>query len=268
MSPSRITALTNSLEKRRLAVSGAEAHGHDHVLTPKTDVELETPNDNISPRQRKFFSTAKIPESNLKAMPFGRFDDDGIVSSKPTGGQRLLSSTSAALTKFKGMTIRSGTNGQVLKPRSVNTVTSLSSPERRKGRDNHAFPGAPVDSPISIPGGKPIEGGQNCSPERHNSSRPKRDGTAPSIEETIYTNNKEKLSVLFDDEEESNDAESKESDNSKSDDQEHEPNPRSKWASTLMASTLARAKASGKPTARGRVDLLPHPRDAGNKVGE
>lgn len=182
-------------------------------------------------------SSADIERSHTpRERPLGRrADNDGGVASKEkqSGSSRLFSATSAAFTRVKG-TLRSGGGGS---SRSSTLVSTLFSPSReRRG------------------GGGGGDGGlQEATGDRFsNDSNGSSDGGGNA-------RRKQKLSVIFDDEG-SKDAENVSSEDSSSD--KDAVTPRSQWASTLVASTAAR----GNATVRGHVDLLPHPRDAGNKV--
>lgn len=205
------------------------------------------------------FDDADVEERTPRTRPLGRrADDNGGVSSKDrqSGGSRLLSATSAAFTRVKGMAIRSGSSGRVLNPRSV-TLVSRSRERRGDGSgdnvENNTEERRRSDTPLS-----PETYSNNSEGDN---SRGETNGT-PSFEETEKggngdKSNKQKLSVLFDDDESDTENRSEEGSASTNDN-----TPRSKWASTLMASTLAREKRA----LQGREDLLPHPRDAGNKV--
>ncbi|CAM9389724.1 unnamed protein product, partial [Pylaiella littoralis] len=220
-----------------------------------------------------------------RARPFrlraGERDDGGATSAKgnQSGSNRLFSATSAALTRVKGMSIRSGSDGRVLNPRSMTLASTLFSPSRKNGGNgDHAFKGVEKISKKD----------SSSNSERDVSS----DSSGPLLFEEIdgqgdratagdggrsggggigsNKSNKQKLSVLFDDDESEaenvSEGRGTMSTNSDGGGQENTPTPRSQWASTLMASTLAREKSTGKTTVRGRVGLLPRPRDARNKV--
>ncbi|CBJ48727.1 Sel1 domain-containing protein [Ectocarpus siliculosus] len=231
----------------------------DNGLIVDTDEESETPppyNEGIIQR----------PSARLVSRRTDDNDDGGtsIAKTKQSpAGSRLLSATSAALTRVKGMTLRSGTSGRVLNPRSVTLVSGLLSPSRgKKGVDN--------------------DGADRTSEEdRSRKDRPfsqghvENDKSAPWVQDPGQDDdgggtksNKQKLSVLFDDEESNaeNGTEEGASIPSTSTNDSNAATPRSKWAATLMASTLAREKATGKAMVRNRVDLLPHPREAANKI--
>lgn len=232
--------------------------GFDDGLIVDSDEESETPRY----KQGKQRASARL---------VGRRTDDnndgGTTSVKTNkqspAGSRLLFATSAALTRVKGMTLRSGTSGRVLNPRSVTLVSGLLSPSRgKKGVDNDGA-------------------GRTSEEDRSRKDRPFSQGNVENDKGTPWVedpgedddvggakSNKQKLSVLFDDDESDaeNGTEEGASPPSTSTNDSNAATPRSKWAATLMASTLAREKATGKAMVRNRVDLLPHPREAANKV--
>ncbi|CAM9328628.1 unnamed protein product [Ectocarpus sp. 12 AP-2014] len=235
------------------------SQGFANGMIVDTDEESETPppyNEGIIQR----------PSARLVSRRTNDNDDGGTSGAKTTqspAGSRLLSATSAALTRVKGMTLRSGTSGRVLNPRSVTLVSGLLSPSRgKKGVDN--------------------DGADRTSEEdRSRKDRPfsqghvEDDKGAPWVQDPGQDddgggtkNNKQKLSVLFDDEESNaeNGTEEGANTSSTSTNDSNAATPRSKWAATLMASTLAREKATGKAMMRNQVDLLPHPREAANKI--
>ncbi|CAB1120360.1 unnamed protein product [Ectocarpus sp. CCAP 1310/34] len=235
------------------------SQGFDNGLIVDTDEESETPpphNEGIIQR----------PSARLVSRRTDDTDDGGTSSSKTKqspAGSRLLSVTSAALTRVKGMTLRSGTSGRVLNPRSVTLVSSLLSPSRgKKGVDNDGAYGTSEE-------------------DRSRKDRPfsqdhvENDKSAPWVQDPGQDNdggdtksNKQKLSALFDDEVSNAEDGTEEGANtsSTSTNDSNAATPRSKWAATLMASTLAREKATGKAMMRNQVDLLPHPREAANKI--
>lgn len=233
--------------------------GFGNGLIVDTDEESETPPPYIEGIKQR-------PSARLVSRRTDDNDDGGTSSAKTKqspAGSRLLSATSAALTRVKGMTLRSGTSGRVLNPRSVTLVSGLLSPSRaKKGVDN--------------------DGADRTSEEdRSRKDRPfsqghvENDKSAPWVQDPGQDDdggdtksNKQKLSILFDDEGSNaeNGTEEGASTPSTSTNDSNAATPRSKWAATLMASTLAREKATGKAMMRNRVDLLPHPREAANKV--
>lgn len=256
--------------------------------SPTTDVEIETPNK--TNRSKRYFfdrhrndKSARTINNNLgtRSPEDDSVEDDHIsVNREQKGGTNILSATSAALTRFKGMTIRSGSSGRTLNPRWSTLGSSFSSPS--PSRTEHGSNDSPSPRQISLHVGS---GTKNRDSSRE-ASAPERDGDNISASESAIERDthRSKLSVIFDDDDNDGDREgdidmwnnAAESDDSggntpsaEQDKQEHADDMRSNWASTLMASTLAREKSTGKPsTVRGRVDLLPHPRDASNKVQE
>lgn len=201
-----------------------------------------------------------------RTRPLGRHADDN--GADKSGSSRFMSATSAAFTRVKGMTIRSGSSGRALNPRSVTLVSSLFSPSREKRGDTsgHRAERMAEKRGSSAGSNAPLSPETNIS----DSEIDNRGGTSStrSFKEIERggggggtTSNK--LSVIFDDDESDTENRSERGSASTSADA---ATPRSKWASTLMASTLAREKTTGKAAVRGRVDLLPRPRDAANKV--
>lgn len=268
MSSLRHKKMARSRHEHRLEVSNDDDDQHHHDPSPKTDVELETPTN--SQQHGTFFSSVKATSGTKPRKGLlGRSNYRETITDEQTGGRRMLSATSSALTRFKGMTIRAGSNGRVLNPRPVALVTNLPSPRKQSGGDNQT---SPRSAPLILPSADDSrEDNRECSPER-NSSASETDGpTTPPAGRTNggVTRAENKLSVIFDDGGESDDdARTKESSSiATSNNQENAPSPRSKWVSTLMASTLARERATGRKTIRGQVDLLPRPQDAQNKVG-
>ena len=169
-----------------------------------------------------------------RTRPLGRraADDGGAAGKeKQSGSNRLFSATSAAFTRVKG-TLRPGGGGN---PGSATLVSSLFSPSRERSRGS----------------------GGGLQEAKTEGSELRIDGSGSS--DGGNTSNKQKLSVIFDDDG-SDDAENVSEEDSSSD--KDAVTPRSQWASTLVAST----KARGNATVRGRVDLLPRPRDSDNKV--
>lgn len=261
--------------------------GHDSSASSILDDAEVTPHDNDDDDRGRRRTRDVVSEESItpRARPFrlraGDRDDGGATSAKgnQSGSNRLFSVTSAALTRVKGMSIRSGSDGRVLNPRSITLASTLFSPSRKNGGNgDHAFKGVEKISKKD----------SSSNSERDVSS----DSSGPLLFEEIdgqgdratagdggrrggggigsNKSNKQKLSVLFDDDESEaenvSEGRGTMSTNSDGGGQENTPTPRSQWASTLMASTLAREKSTGKTTVRGRVGLLPRPRDARNKV--
>ena len=201
-----------------------------------------------------------------RTRPLGRRADDngGATSqSRQPGSSRFMSATSAAFTRVKGMTIRSGSSGRVLKPRSVTLVSSLFSPSReRRGDTNGDHEDKGTERRRSS--NRPLSPESNTSSaEAGNRGETNSTGSFEETEQVGAGSKDNKLSVIFDDDESNTGNRSEGGSTSTNPDAAA---PRSKWASTLMASTRAREKTTGKTAVRGRVDLLPRPRDAGNKV--
>lgn len=240
-----------SPRRRHLRVSNDTDGDHDEP-SPKTDAESasETPK---SGSRRNVFATS------LRGRTLGQAR--GSVTSKgETGSRRLLTATSAILERLKEKTLRSGSGGRDLNPRSVTLVTSFHPPSRRStGAKN-----APAHSPRQD---SPITGVRTEENEESSSSETSERGEGRASPPVDVREDSNDLSAIFDDDGEFDDLQaSKASSIASSDDQEYATSPRSKWAATLMASTLAREKATGNTTVRGRVDLLPRLADAGNKV--
>lgn len=207
---------------------------------------------------------AEFEESRTpRTRPLGRrADDNGGATSigRQPGSSPFMSATSAAFTRVKGMTIRSGSSGRVLNPRSVTLVSSLFSPSRERRGGIHAE----KNTEKRYGSNRPLSQESNSN-NSDADSKGEASGTR-SFEETEQdgTGGKSnKLSVIFDDDESGTENRSEGGSASTNADA---TTPRSKWASTLMAATLVREKTTGKTAVRGRVDLLPRPRDAGNKV--
>jgi len=193
---------------------------------PNVDVDMRLDSSNIS---------AEIEGTHTpRTRPLGRqADNDGGGASKEkhSGSSRLFSATCAAFTRVRG-TLRSGGGGN---SRSATLVSSLFSPSRERKSGGGA-------------------GGGGLQKAEVTGDRLSSDGSDGG-----NTRRKQKLSVIFDDEG-SEDAENVSSEDSSSD--KDAVTLRSQWASTLVASAAAR----GNATVRDHVDLLPRPRDAGNKV--
>lgn len=212
------------------------------------------------------FDDAEFGESETpRIRPLGlRADDNSGASTskdKQSGSSRFMSATSAAFTRVKGMTIRSGSSGRVLNPRSVTLVSSLLSPSRERRSDTtsgHHEERQGSNGPYSPESNSSKSGADNRG--ETNSTRSQQEVEQGGMG---GKSNKQKLSVLFDDDE--SDTENRSEGGSASTNNDA-ATPRSKWASTLVASTLAREKTAGKTALRDRDDLLPRPRDAGNKV--
>ncbi|CAM9770749.1 unnamed protein product [Hapterophycus canaliculatus] len=264
--------MAHSLPKLQLEETADAPHGigdasFDDGMAVNTDAAIDTPDDDDDVQLRLFSDGSKAQ----RTQPLGRRADGSKRGE--AAKNRLLSATSAALTRVKGMTIRSGSSGKVLNPRTVTLVPNMFSPSRRRksgggGGDDGRGGGSNVDGnarrALKM---RNVENKQG-SPEQSCSSRFEQNDVIG--DDSGNASNNQKLSIIFDDgksaAETTIDAEGSASARHSDNSQEHAATPRSKWASTLMASTLAREKTSGKNTTPGRLDLLPGPRDAENKV--
>lgn len=266
------------------ADDGAHHHHHRDPST-ETDVELETPKITKTKEggsgggRAAFFGKVRSTSQRAKEKLLDRSEDTGAANDDTNMSKRLLSATSAALLRVKGVTIRSGSSGQVLQPRSVTVVRSLSptsSLKTRGGDETRASPRPPLQIP------SPQDHAHAKTSEEHSKERSisscsgiisARDSTPTSDEGISQDGDRVKLSELYDD---GNSGETADDENSKgsristaNSDKGQAFTPRSRWASTLMASTLARektTKATGKTTLGGGIGLLPRPQDAGDKV--
>lgn len=275
--------MAKSPHNHRLDAPTGDILGEDDDPSPTTDVEVETPKD--TNRSKRYFfdrnhndKKASTITNNLGTRPPGNEDveDDNVgTNGELKGGKSILSATSAALTRLKGMTIRSGSSGRMLNPRWATLGSSFSSPS--PSRTERGSNDSPSPRQMSLHVGSGTKNRDSSRDERAS----ERDGdnisaSGSAIERNTHRN---KLSVIFDDDgegdinawnsAEENDDEGGSTPSAEQVKQEHAADTRSNWASTLMASTLAREKSTGKPSVvRGRVDLLPRPRDASNKVQE
>lgn len=286
--------MTSSSQTHRVDDAQPEddsAHHHHHYHhhrdpSTETDVELDTPKitkakEGGSGDSRAWFiGKARRMSQKTKTKPLDRTEDVGAANDEKNMSKRLLSATSAALLRVKDVAIRSGSSGQVLHPRSVTVVRSLSpassSSRTRGGDETRSSP--PSSLQISSP---PDHGRAETSEERSQERSisscsgitSARDGTPTSTEGVVRGGDKNKLSELFGDdnngETTTDDAKSKGSRIFTNDDKGHAVTPRARWASTLMTTTLARekaTKATGKPALGIGIGLLPRPQDAGDKV--
>lgn len=279
--------MVKSPHNHRRDASTGDIVQEDGDRSPRTDVEIETPKD--TNRSRRDFFDSKHNEKTTSTVDNdlgtrspgnGRVNGDDVGTNRErVGANKLLSATSAALTRFKGVTLRPGTSGRMLNPRSATLGSSLSSPfPSRTKRGSHA---SPLPSP---PRQTSLHTSSNTGSKDYSreASASEGDGDNISVSGSVTERNthRNKLSVIFDDDEEGdNDARNGAGEGNSGDgptpsdeqeEQEHTDSTRSKWASTLMASTLAREKSTRRPSTavRVRVDLLPRPRDASNKVPE
>lgn len=202
----------------------------------------------------------------------GNNDDDGGEHEKGSR-TKLLWATSAALTRFKGMTIRSATSGKVLTPRSVAPVAGTSSTKSRKmdkeGEQSHPHRGSTSKNRESG-----IRGSDEMVPSSLRLKLPVPTAGNESTPKADLLTVEGKMTAMFDgsDDDESRGGEERGGGRERIKDldqceEEYTASPRANWAATLVASTLARAKSTAKKTSVGdRANLLPHPRDSGNKV--
>lgn len=260
-------------------MSTSQEYIFDDEASPRTDMELETPTHKKPDggRKQKFFSAAS---SHLREKrpglqrSGGKHATDADNDNNSEGGRKVLSATSAALTRFKGLTLRSSSTGKVITPRSVTMVTgATTSRKKSKDRNNTDYTTAGHGS------------SQTSTPVRKNSGGSRDEMAPPTLvlevpaegeELTPMTVRQAKLEAIFDDSDEESDNEEdrdkeggENQDALEQEDQEYAASPRSRWAATLMASTIARAKSTGKtPAIGGHAHMLPHPRDSGNNVRE
>lgn len=279
--------MTSPLQAHRVDDTQPEdggAHHHHRDPSTETDVELDTPKNTKTKEggsgggRAAFFGKVRTTSQRAKAKLLDRSEDTGAANDETNMSKRLLSATSAALLRVKGVTIRSGSSGQVLQPRSVTVVRSLSpasSLKTRGGDETRASP-RPSLQISSPPDHARAKTSEEHSQERSISSCSiisAMDSTPTSIEGIVRDGDRTKLSELYDD---TNSRETTDGANSEgsristaNDDKGQAATPRSRWASTLMTSTLARekaTKATGKATLGGGIGLLPRPQDASDKV--
>lgn len=273
---------------RRITTTAHELHvrksNHDDPQCPKqSSQKLSRDNsngignssgsgsDSSSVRQRQASFSAEVPDAKLEAkvVTSSLNEDGGGTDGVQTHntGPRFSSATSAAITRLKG-TIRAGSKKRSLKPRSLTLDAGLPFLRggKRGGNAGEAPPYAHQDD--SLPRGRKIARNScEMSPRRENAGGAGHDVTSLANDGKTTDEKRTKLSVIFDDDEGTNDAVAEDGRIATSDDLEYATDPRSKWTSTLMASTLARGRAAGKQNVSDRVGLFPHPRDAGNRVG-
>lgn len=287
--------MTSSSQAHRVDIDDAQpedgsSHRHHHHRDPssETDVELETPkNTNTKEGGRSgggggraaFFGKVRSTSQRTKTKIIDRSEDTGAANDEKNMSKRLLSATSAALLRVKGVTIRSGSSGQVLHPRSVTVVRSLSpaSSSRTRGGDE-----ARASPRSSLQIASPPDRGRAKTSEEHSQERSisscsvvtsARGSTPTSTEGVIRDGDRSKVSELYNDDDSGETTEGAKPKGSTipttNDDKGQAATPRSRWATTLMTSTLARemaTKATGKTTLGGGIGLLPRPQDAGDKV--
>lgn len=256
----------------------------DDKASLRTDIEHETSTSKNSDNGHRQHSFSK-PSNHLKGgRPRVQWnggsehaidaDNDNCQNNSERGGQNVPSTTSAALNRFKGMNLRSGSTGRAVTPRLVSMVTGATTSHKEGSSSNN-------DGHIMTGRRSP----QTSAPERNSGSGDEMVPPPLLLEVPVCAEAEESLTestapqeklmaAIFDDSNEENsnveDGDSERGENQGAldqEDQEYAASPRSNWAATLMASTMARAKSTGKLTAIGSsAHMLPHPQDFKAKV--
>lgn len=235
---------------------------------PRTDLEVETiihegtEARGDSYRKSFFASCRKAPKIiKLRTGYASHLENDRPKFDKP-GNWYLLSSTSKSLlTRFRGSR-SSGTGGQEFKRRSVTLLRRRNSSPTRGGNNNGCAPSRYFwETSRYVDESK--EYNEDDSPPGPLDQDSKVNDL--DIDDSIQGSAKNQVSNIFDDDTESGAIDTEE-ETKTSDEQEYRNKERSAWASTLLASTLAKQKAMGKTMTRDISYLLPRPEQAKNKV--
>lgn len=240
----------------------------DQDPLPETDLEVDTliregtEAGGDSHRKSFFTSSLKAPKSTkLRTESVSHLENGRPEFDKP-GNWYLFSSTSKALLMRFKRSGRSGTGRQEFKPRSV-TFLRRRNPSPTRGGNNSGRAPPRCFWPTSRPVDESKEYDEDDSPPGPLDQDSKVNDL--DVDGSIQGSGKNQVSNIFDDDTESGAIDTEE-ETKTSDEQEYRNNERSAWASTLLASTLAKQKATGKTMTRDFCYLLPRPEQAKNKV--
>lgn len=240
----------------------------DQDPLPRTDLEFETTtHEEIEARgdshRKSFFAgSRKAPRSiRLRAESVSHLEYGRPEFDKPGNWHLLSSASKALLARFKSSR-RSGTGGQEFKPRSVTLLRRRNSSPMRSGSNGGRAP-----SRYFWQTSRPVDESKGYSKDDSPPVPLDQDSRVNDLDAdaSIQGNDKNQVSNIFDDDTESGVIDTEE-ETKTSDEQEYRDSERSAWASTLLASTLAKQKAVGKTMTRDLFYLIPRPEQAKNKV--